>query len=455
MEISQIVFVESVIAHNLTLSVTGFPCSPPPETMTVGKWGQFRKQLFLLSSHPSTEEFAAEVWTSAGELSSFDVAVGEEYQISFKLTTTLVEGCQMSNLGLHIDPEDSVEADRIESYSLKGTKQFRFVLKPIKAGHFVLKGLRFLFFGVAPVAVTFPQPLSYCGIQKYSSMSLTITSKPDIAYSKLPFRFRALLRHGQGPVDEVYVLPETSPPGTRVALVSPPSLQVRKRYTLDPSVTSHDLEFELEPLGTGSLTVNVFASYSRFGHAMRFVVDSFTTDVRELKKIHCTLGNDQLFMHPDDEECRATCPCALISQAGSVVTFQDVNSEYQEKKCFVEIDRLVMGHVVTTEVTLSPVFASFQPNGQKVAKFPAVVECSFAVLCLGANSGRLILLQPPSADWAWIGKTKYALRGPRKVAIAARMIVMKQLALNIGPFISVVYGNASPQFQFKMKTELM
>jgi hypothetical protein len=30
MEISQVVFVESVIAHSLTLNVTGFPCSPRP-----------------------------------------------------------------------------------------------------------------------------------------------------------------------------------------------------------------------------------------------------------------------------------------------------------------------------------------------------------------------------------------------------------------------------------------
>jgi hypothetical protein len=286
-------------------------------------------------------------------------------------------------------------------------------------------------------------------------MSLTITSKPEVAYSKLPFRFKALLRHGQGSVDEVYVLPETSPPGTRIALVSPPSLQVRQRYTLDPSVKSHDLEFELEPWGTGLLTVNVFASYLRSDHAMRFVIDSFSIDIRELKKIHCTLGNDQLFIHPDDEECRATCRCAVISQAGSVVTFQDANTDYPENKCFIEIDRLVMGYIVTTELAISPVFVSFRPNGEKVAKFPAVMECNFAVLCLGANSGRLILLQPPSADWAWIGKTKYALKGPRKVQIAARMIIMRQLALDIGPFISILYANISPQFQFEMKAELM
>jgi hypothetical protein len=55
----------------------------------------------------------------------------------------------MSNLGLRVDPKDFVETDRIDSYFLKGIKQFRFALKPIKEGRFILKGLRFLFFGVA------------------------------------------------------------------------------------------------------------------------------------------------------------------------------------------------------------------------------------------------------------------------------------------------------------------
>jgi hypothetical protein len=58
--------------------------------MTVGKWGQFGKQLLLLSSHPLTEEFATEVWMLDGELFDFDVAVGDEYEISFQLTATLV-----------------------------------------------------------------------------------------------------------------------------------------------------------------------------------------------------------------------------------------------------------------------------------------------------------------------------------------------------------------------------
>jgi hypothetical protein len=42
-----------------------------------------------------------------------------------------------------------------------------------------------------------------------------------------------------------------------------------------------------------------------------------------------------------------------------------------------------------------------------------------------------------------------------RCGVAGRMIVMKQLALDIAPFISVVYRNVSPQFQFEMKTELI
>jgi hypothetical protein len=447
MELTSVVFIESVIVHNLTLSVTGFPSSPAPKLMSALTWATLRKRLFPVAYHPSTEQFANESWTTDTSISAFTVAVGETYQISFRLTTTLEDGCHMSQLRLYIEPEDAAETLVVDSCLLRETTEFVMTFTPVRPVKFQVRGLRFQFFDVAPVAVTFPQPVRYHAIAKEALLSLSLVSRPDISYTNIPFRFSALAARIRGSLhDQTYAFLQTAPHHPSMKLVSPSVPGSFNKFALPAFENELLLEFEMVPACEGRLEVSVLVGYSSMNHGQRFAVASFSIDVLGMRRIHIHPANDCVVLSHIDDVRAISCASAAIHTAKNVVFFDDVTADSYEKKCTIEIEREVLGTIVRDSLPLTRVFARFDPAEIIVERFPAVIEWRFQLLCLGANDGRLLLKSPPSLEWCWVGKTRYTLRGPQRLAVAAGLLVTGPVQFDVCSFLSVIYGNETRSF---------
>jgi hypothetical protein len=146
---------------------------------------------------------------------------------------------------------------------LRGTAQFVMTFTPRRADRFEIKGFCFEFFNVAPVAVTFPQPVLDSALEKAALFELSIVSKPDVTSIKLLFRFSLLLKHIRGTLGgRPYAFVQTSPHHECLRLFSPPVTGAFNKY---------------------SLNVHIFIVYAMPGHISRFVVDGFSVDVKGMK----------------------------------------------------------------------------------------------------------------------------------------------------------------------------
>jgi hypothetical protein len=313
---------------------------------------------------------------------------------------------------LYIEPEESAETSVVDFFMLRGTAQFVMTFTPLRAERFQIKGLRFEFFKVAPVAVTFPQPVLYSALEKAALCELCVVSKPDVTYIKLPFRFSLLLKHLRGTLSgPPYAFVQSSPHHESLRLVSPPITGAFNKYPLSPFENEQVLDFEMVPAIEGSLNVHIFIVYSMPSHMSRFVVDGFSVEVKGMKKLHCQSENDRIILSNLDDICSISCPCAEIRTEEHSIVFEDVAKDSQDKKCSLEIEREVLGTIVRDSLTIPRLFVIFGTSEVTVHHFPTVVDFRFDVLCLGQHTGKLVLKQPNSVDWYWVGKTKYVLTG--------------------------------------------
>jgi hypothetical protein len=440
MEIKSIIFIDSVIVHSLVLEVTGFPASPPPRLMTTIAWAKLRKQLFPVAFHPSTEQFAAETWAADMSISKFMAVVGETYQISFRLTTTLSD-LLMVNLRLYIDPAEAAETPVVESLVLSETSEFVMSFTPRLPQKFSIKGLRFDFFNAAPVAVTFPQSITYSAIAKAANVTIALVSRPDVAYTDIPFRFAVAVKHNSGALHGVpSAFIQTSPHHVSLQMVSPPIVGIFNKYVLAGFEREQLLEFELVPACEGTLDIHIFVVYTLLDHQSRFAVDTFRVDVGGIKKIHTHMGNDRVMRSPPFHIQAITSSDAAVHADGNAVVV-DGALPSAHKKCSIEVSREVSGTVVRDVLALSRLFVRFGPGERVVERFPVIVDVRFTLLCLGPNEGRLVLKQPNSLDWCWIGKTKGMLKGPRTVEVAAGILANGPIQFDIADHLFVVYGN--------------
>ena len=455
--LKELVFMESIIVHDMIVNVTGFPHSPPPLGMAKGEWSRLRRWLFPVMYHPSTEEFAAEMWNTESEITRYQCAIGEEYTINLKLSTTLQEACHISQLQLLIEPADAAETDVVENVDLRSTAEIHLKFVPTTSTKFQVRGLKFLWFGVAPAAVLFQQPLVYEALDFESLVSMELTSSPELAYVGIPCRFSAELLKIKGDLLSLFLFAESYPANSAtINLIAPKSAGVHNKFSLDPKLDRQELLFELTPNITGPITVRVFVSYACTGHEMRFVHDTFVVECRDTKKVHYVPGSDRISLQPADDTYTVDCRCAVIEQRGSKVHFKDVVESYLEKRCTVEVHRKFNDTTITDILYISNVFVTFGEQDYKVASFPAEIAVDIDVLCLGANEGELVFRQPSSStiDCCWIGQTHFMITGPKKLKLVAKMLVMRPICCDIGELVNIHYGNAKPIYHHEIEVSL-
>lgn len=459
MDIKEMIYMESVIVHDLIVHTTGFPHSPPPPMLSKVEWAKLRRLLFPVLHHPSTEEFAAEMWTSESEITKYKCAVGEEYSIDFKISTTLPEGCEMSDIQLFLEPSGMVDTDIVKQFKLYGTKQMTFKFTPTKPGKFKIKGIRFTWFDVAPVAVNFQEQLNYQAVDNASLMSLHIRPHTDTAYVGLPFKVNALLHKVIGQISSIFTFIETYPPNcATVDIAGLKKTGFLNRFNLDPTPASHDITFEIVPETSGMLEFHMFVAYSDTSRSVRFVEQRFSVESRDMKKVHCVSGSDSITLQPDDKTYAVECKCAVVEHQDSTVRFVDVVEDYNEKKCSITVRRTFLDSTVTNVLQISPVFVTFGERSYKVAQFPCDIDIIMDVLCIGGNTGELRLAQPGlvsgAIQCAWIGKNRFVLNGPKKIRISAKLLVMGPCSIDVGALTKLQYGSAKPTYHHRITISL-
>ena len=445
--LKELIYMESIIVHDLTVNVTGFPYSPPPQGLAKSEWSRLRRWLFPVMYHPSTEEFATEMWNTGSDITRYRCANGEEYTISLKLSTTVQEPSHISNLQLFTEPSDAAETQVLEHVDLKSTAEIRLTFIPVKTSKFQIKGVKFLWFGVAPAAVLFQQPLLYESLEFESLVSLELGSCPAIGHVGIPCRFEGEVVKERGDIHSLMLFAESYPANSAcVNLLEPHTSGFHNKFNLDPNVERQKLVFEVVPNITGPVTIRVFVSYAGLGHEMRFVFGSVTIDCRETKKVSYHPGSDRISLQPADDTYTVECPCAVIEQKGAKVRFKDAIPTFLEKKCTIEVHRRFNDTTITDILNISNVFVSFGKQEYKVEAFPAEIQIELDVLCLGANEGELVLRQPGTRtiECVWIGKTRFVLVGPKKYHILAKLLVLRPLECDIGELVSIHYGNSKP-----------
>jgi hypothetical protein len=445
--IPNLIFLESVSIRGLSVSQTGFPFSPRPRKMSFSAWSKVRKRLFPVVYHPSTEAFANHMWSTETDVSHYQSAVNEPCHLSFRLSTTLTPGTQLSDVQLFCEPEGFVKTDILPRLELTSCRDICFSFSPTEAGKFIISGIRAVWFDVAPVAIAFPQRLSFESIDDAPLLAISLVSKPEFAYAGIPFRFRASLKHVIGKVSWVNALAETSQSVLSTVTLEEPALTgVQGKYTLDLNNLNCELEFKVLTTFVGELLVRVFVSYSTASHKTRYAFESFAVDCRALPKVQFQPGNDCVRLSPRDEDYTVECDCAVVELERGIVKLREVRPEFAEKKFVLQVQRSVLGTVVRDVFQLSGIWMSFGEGIVTVETFPAEVEFRFSVLCLGNTDGRLLLKEPGNMQWFWIGKSQFVVAGPRRVEICATIYALGPFKGDLGELIAVASGGYTPTF---------
>ncbi|KAH0788286.1 hypothetical protein GPJ56_007760 [Histomonas meleagridis] len=441
-KVENTVFINSVIVHDINKQPTGFPESPPPGIMSTKYWSSIRKKLFPVVYHPSTEEFATSMWTEETATTNYKIAIDEINSIKFKLSPANLLGCQMQNVKLFIEPEDKVLPDVIDVVNLRSTIQLEAKFKAVKQGSFYIKGIKFMWFGVAPGAVLF-SPIKYEAVGNKVDSKVEIINKPEISYVGIPLRFSVKLSlegYSQHNASHISIECQTA----NVTLISPKLKGFLQRYTIENLNDLH--EFEAVPTAAGQLTVNVFLTFTDETKNQRFAFDYFSIDCKEIQKPKITSDCSSLHVMTNSDISDISSECAKLHLEDNQIIFDDINPNYQKKQCFVSISRNLTGTIVTNEIEIQELFVKFDNLYFENLKSPSVVSIPMHLICLGKNEGELILKDPISSEFIWIWKTKYKLEGPKIYDICPKLLLSKPFKGKISDLIKVQYGKTKANF---------
>lgn len=465
----KLIFGESIIIHELIIPPTGFPQSPPPKELEITPWSTIRKKLFPVIFHPSTEEFAATVWNDDPKLvNDYEAGFLKEHHIEFKMTPGTAESeCQLVNLQLYVEPEDSVELENYECIALKQKETKRMVMKftPKKLGKFQIKGIKFLWFGVSPVAILFHDSIRFDTVEHYPNASLEIVTVPEISYLDLPIFFNAkiklLKRINNNDSSSNSSLNESSELSDSfedcdtinsldivadsaqafIQLQEPPSPGFQQRWSLDPSKSEQELTFEVTPTSSGIVTVNLFISYTNICHVTRFSHASLSFECKEVHNLRISQHENIIDIQPNNDIDTIDCDCAKIEkdENGSVRIIEP-NYDFSGDRCSIAVQRNFTGTVMNNILHINDIFLKFEKTKFDFVKPNQEIKLVFDAICLGKFDGVISLVYNDNPSFLFNGKIKYNLKGPAVRKISLSLIILKPCEIDLGDLMKVEYG---------------
>ena len=482
----ELIYAESVIIHEMVIPSTGFPHSPPPTLVSRTAWANIRKKLFPVVYHPSTEEFANTVWsqdTRQNVTYDYTVAVNEDYFIKFKMTPTLADGVQIHNLQLFVEPEGCVEVENYDFIDLKAKKQMNMKFTPKKVCQFTIRGIKFSWFNVSPVAILFSDSLRYEAIENYLSSTLTIESKPEISYLNLPVTIvakanlflKSLHNDEENELTTFHVVADS--PNAIISLKEPKCRGFMQRWILDPKKKDQTLTFEVIPNVPGTIVVNIYISFANVEHTTRFNHVRCSFECREIHRLQISQHENIISIQPSNDIEDIVCQCAAITYPSLRTydkSFNSINIAINEpiesftgEKCTILVKRNFTGTIQDEIVNISHIFLKFEENEYNLTEKNHIIKISFLVLCLGNFDGLITLKQPNEGKnqhlllnnhsenedsnqlisqttknypFNWLGKVKFYLKGPSKQKIILNAFVEEPCSFDIGQFLNIEYG---------------
>ena len=375
--------------------------------------------------------------------------------------------CQLVNLQLYVEPENSVEIENYECIILKQkeTKQMVMKFTPKKSGRFQIKGIKFFWFGVSPVAIIFHDPLRFDTVDNYPNASLEIESTPTVSYLDLPICFNAriklLKRSKIKSVDNsCSSLNESSEStdGTEdcdiinsldivadsaqaiIQLQKPLSPGFQQRWSLDPSKSNHELTFEVTPTSSGTVTVNLFISYTNICHITRFSHASLSFECKEVHKLRISQHEDLIDIQPNNDIDTVECDCAKIEYNSGSVKIIEPNYSFNGDRCSISVKRNFTGTVMNDILHINDVFLKFHKTSFVFTNFNQEIKLVFDAICLGNFDGLITLAYNFNGCFLLNGKIKYNLKGPAVKKIALSLIILKPCEIDLGEIMKVEYG---------------
>lgn len=458
LESKKLIFGESIIIHELTINPTGFPQSPPPKEVGPSLWSSIRKKLFPVIFHPSTEEFAATVWNDDTKLiSDYETGLNKEHQIEFKMTPATAEAeCQLVNLQLYVDPEDSVKIDTYERIELKQKETKHMVMKftPTKLGKFQIKGIKFLWFGVSPVAIIFNDSLRFETVNNYPNAALKIETNPTVSYLELPVCFNAKLNLQTGSLDGAESSESIDDSDTlssldvvadslqaTVSLKKPVCNGFQQRWSLNPSLNEQELTFEVMPTSPGLVTVNLFISYTNVLHVTRFSHASVSFECKEVHKLKIGQHNDTIEIQPDDDIEQIECDGAVIEAVNGLVKIIEPDKGFNGDKFSISVRRNFTGTIMDDVLHINDIFLRFKQTSFKFERPNQIIKIEFEAICLGKYEGVITLIDSNNNDcFLFNGKVRFNLKGPDNQKIIISFIILKPGEIDLGELMKVEYG---------------
>lgn len=432
-KLTNIIYVNSIVIHDINKEVTGFPNSPPPLKMSNTKWKYLRKKLFPVVYHPSTEEFATSMWTDDTKITSYTIALNSPSQIKFKLTPTNKFGCEMQKIKLFVEPEEMVQSEEIEIVNLRSTIDLKISFTPVKIGSFQIKGIKFMWFGVVPAAVLF-HPISYDSVSESPIINITIVDKPKFSYAGIPLRFKARL-HAENPTTPLNMHITAESQTANITLLNPNKKCYIQRWGVDD--INEEYEFEAIPALTGDMIVHLLLTSMDSNRIARFSYDYFSINCIGVNNPKIIIDIDSIYV--DSDFTNITSDCVKFSLNEKTIKIEEPILEYQKNQCYIEISRNLTGTINKTKIEISSIYFKFNDTNLVCETFPSIISFSFEVICLGKNEGMLTIMD--SESWCWIGKRNYILKGPNRYQIKGKFLVIQRFVGVLGSLIQVDYPN--------------
>ena len=333
---------------------------------------------------------------------------------------------------------------------------------PVKLGKFQIKGIKFLWFGVSPVAILFGDSLRFETVEKYPNAILSIENVPKISYLELPICFNAKvqLSSKSKPVSNSSSLNDSSESNDSfedcdsiksldvvadsaqafIQLLEPVSLGFQQRWSLDHQKTDQELKFEVTPTSAGLVTVNLFISYTNVYNVTRFSHASMSFECKEVHKLRISQHENIIDIQPNDDIDSIECDCAkIMSLDGSVKIIQPSES-FTGDRCSISVRRNFTGTVMNDVLHINDIFLKFEKTNFVLERPNQEIKLVFDAICLGNWNGHISLNNNDNDSFLFNGKIKYNLKGPGINKISVSMIILKKCEIDLGDLMKVEYG---------------
>ncbi|EAX90823.1 hypothetical protein TVAG_455510 [Trichomonas vaginalis G3] len=432
LELEQSVPIGSLSVHNLCVQPTGFPMSPPPLGISSETWNHLRKKLFPVVAQSSTDKFVASAWGSDA-LESISIGVGEYAKISFVLQPNNKNSCNASNLSLLVEGDASAESEIIENVDIQKSTSIKMKLKPTKSGVIIVRGVTFLWNGVAPVFAAFNEPLKFDSIKEPPLVEISSSASRKDTFPNHPVFIKLKTITKVGRLTSLHVVTHSS---SDIEMIEPQEMK-GNRYSLDSQAPETESEYKVCVNAVGKFTVDFLVSYTSENHVVRFAHCKQEIICNEFPPLKAISGNDTILLRSDVKIEEMHSNAFELQRSGDIVKI--LNPKSIEKKAHSElaVKRTISGIETNNSVKIPDLFARFYVHSEiSTQVYPFYVDMTLEIVSPHNTTHNVHLKQPNERNFFFIGKTHFSFDGMSN-KVDLKILVIRPFTADIGELLNV------------------